>query len=77
MREGWHRRKSLYAGLSVSWLEFAALLTSRAHMVTGFGYGVSPWTYLLNQAQMIVRYLRLTVWPQALVLDYGLPRRLV
>jgi Flp pilus assembly protein TadD len=76
-REAWRRRKTLYAGLSLSWIEFAALLTSRAHMVTGFSYGVSTWTYLLNQTQMILQYLKLTVWPSALVLDYGVPRRLV
>jgi len=77
MREAWRSRKGLYSGLSVSWLEFAGLMTARAHTVTGFNYGVSPWTYLLNQAQMIVQYLKLTVWPHALVLDYGPPRRLV
>ena len=37
---------------------------------------VSPWTYLLNQAEMIARYLGLAVWPQSLVIDYGLPRAL-
>lgn len=76
MREAWRSRKRLYAGLLVSWLVVAALLTSHAHTV-GFSSGVSAWTYLLNQAQMIVQYLKLTLWPHALVLDYGLPRRLV
>ena len=32
---------------------------------------MSPWTYLLNQAPLIVDYLRLTVWPTGLVFDYG------
>ena len=32
------------------------------------------WTYLVNQAAMIARYLGLAVWPRALVIDYGLPR---
>jgi Flp pilus assembly protein TadD len=31
------------------------------------------WTYLLNQAAMIVRYLRLTIWPTDLVINYGPP----
>ena len=75
MREAWRSRRGLYAGLALVWLEFAALVTSRAHTV-GFSTGVSAWTYLLNQAQMIGQYLKLTVWPHALVLDYGLPRRL-
>ena len=37
---------------------------------------VSPWMYLLNQVQMIARYLGLAVWPRSLVVDYGLPRSL-
>jgi len=76
MRDAWRRRKGLYAGLTLGWLEFAALLTSRANTV-GFGSGVSAWTYLLNQAQMIVQYLKLTFWPRELVLDYGPARGLV
>jgi Flp pilus assembly protein TadD len=35
---------------------------------------VTPWVYLLNQAVMIVHYLRLTFWPSGMVLDYGVPR---
>jgi len=41
---------------------------------TGFTTGVSAWTYLLNQSEMIVHYLRLAVWPNALVAAYGYPR---
>jgi hypothetical protein len=37
---------------------------------------VTPWVYLLNQAVMIVHYLRLTFWPSGMVLDYGVPRAL-
>jgi tetratricopeptide (TPR) repeat protein len=33
-------------------------------------------TYLLNQAQLIVHYLRLTFWPSGLVILYGNPRSL-
>jgi Flp pilus assembly protein TadD len=38
--------------------------------------GITPWTYLLNQFEMITAYLRLAVWPHALVADYGMPRAL-
>ena len=31
------------------------------------------WTYLLNQAAMIARYLQLAFWPSGLVVDYGPP----
>lgn len=39
----------------------------------GFSTGISPWTYLLNQAPLIVHYLRLSVWPNGMILDYGEP----
>src|SRR5204863_3247013 len=76
MREAWRSRKGLYAGLALGWLEFAALVPPRAQTV-GFGSRVSVWAYLLNQAQMITQYLKLTLWPRALVLDYGPARRLM
>ena len=37
----------------------------------GFHSGVSPWVYLVDQAPLIVHYLRLVVWPVGLVFDYG------
>ena len=75
VREAWRRRKTVYVGLAVSWLEFAGILMLRDE-TAGFRSNVSAWTYLLNQAQMITEYLKLTVWPRALVFDYGLPRQL-
>jgi protein O-mannosyl-transferase len=67
-------RWRLYAGLAFSWLVLALLISSgpRIHSA-GFSSGVSAWTYLLNQAVMIVRYLRLAVWPTSLVVNYGWP----
>jgi protein O-mannosyl-transferase len=76
MREAWRSRKGLYTGLALGWLEFAVLVPPRAQTV-GFGSRVSVWTYLLNQAQMITEYLKLTIWPHALVLDYGPARRIM
>ena len=71
------RRWRLYAGLAATWILLAALLSSgpRIHSA-GFSSGASPWTYLLNQSVMIVRYLRLSIWPRDLVLNYGWPRPL-
>ena len=76
--DSWRRqlavRKRLYAGLAASWLLIAALIvTAPRAAVAGFSSGVSPWTYLLNQAPMIVEYLRLSVWPDSLVAFYGWP----
>jgi tetratricopeptide (TPR) repeat protein len=77
----WHaavqRRRWLYAGLAATWL-FAGLLIASGPRaaVAGFSSGISPWTYLLNQAVMITGYLRLAVWPDALVVFYGWPEAL-
>jgi protein O-mannosyl-transferase len=68
-------RWRFYLGLASTWLVLAALMWSgpRIHSA-GFSTGVSAWTYLLNQSQMIARYLRLAVWPSGLVASYGYPR---
>jgi tetratricopeptide (TPR) repeat protein len=69
------QRGALYGGLAASWIVLAILLASngRSHSA-GFASGVTAWTYLLNQAPIVLRYLRLALWPTALVFDYGLPR---
>ncbi len=70
-------RWRFYAALAATWLILAALLQAGARVHSaGFSTDVSPWTYLLNQAVMLVRYLRLSLWPSALVVNYGWPRQL-
>jgi hypothetical protein len=76
-------RRWLYGGLAASWIVFAWLNAAgpRGHAAgltadSGLLTPVSPWTYLLNQAPLMTRYLRLAVWPADLVLDYGLVRAL-
>ncbi len=69
----WAQRRQLYLGLVATWGVLLLLMvtvprTSSAGFATTH---VSTWTYLLNQTEMIVRYLRLAVWPDALVLYYG------
>jgi tetratricopeptide (TPR) repeat protein len=73
MRDALRARGGFYAALAVTWVELGLLMWRWPRSTVGAAK-VSPWTYLLNQAQMIVRYLWLSVWPHALVLDYGLPR---
>ncbi|MCU1382435.1 MAG: repeat-containing protein [Acidobacteria bacterium] len=75
-REAWQRRRGLYAGLALGWIALAALLFSSLPPTIGFGSRISGWTYLLNQCSMILRYLRLTIWPRGLVIDYGVPHPL-
>jgi len=68
-------RKALYAGLAATWVELAAIMWRWPRSTVG-GAAVSPFTYALNQAQMITRYLWLSVWPRSLVVDYGVPQPL-
>lgn len=68
------QRPVYYAGLATTWLLLIALLLAgggNRGASAGFGLGVTAWTYLLKQAEAIVLYLRLSVWPHPLVLDYG------
>ncbi|MGE0451655.1 MAG: tetratricopeptide repeat protein [Vicinamibacterales bacterium] len=77
LAEAVRRRPAYYAALAGTWLLLAALIAGGPRSNSaGLSSGVSPWTYLLNQAPMIVRYLRLAVLPVGLVLDYGEPRAL-
>ncbi|MFV0444709.1 MAG: tetratricopeptide repeat protein, partial [Planctomycetaceae bacterium] len=40
----------------------------------GFGFrGVTPWEYLRTQPEILLHYVRLAVWPDALCFDYGWP----
>jgi hypothetical protein len=75
-RAVWRRRARLYGWLMATWILLAMLIVSGGRTSAGFGAGASPWTYLLNQAVIVARYLRLIVWPHGLVLDYGVPRAL-
>jgi tetratricopeptide (TPR) repeat protein len=77
VRDTFRRRGPFYAALASTWLLLVALQWSgpRIHSA-GWSAGIGVWTYLLNQAVMITRYLRLTVWPAGLVLAYGYPLQL-
>lgn len=76
-RKQWRARRRLYGGLAAAWVVVAAASASSGRgVVAGFSSGVSPWTYLLNQAEIITGYLRLAVWPDRLVAFYGWPREL-
>ncbi|MBM3819594.1 MAG: tetratricopeptide repeat protein [Acidimicrobiia bacterium] len=76
LREAWRARRGLYAGLAATWLVVAAVIATRPRTSVGFEGAATPWVYLLNQVELIARYLWLTIWPRPLVLDYGLPRPL-
>jgi protein O-mannosyl-transferase len=71
-------RRRLYAALAATWSILAALILTGARAESvGFSLGVSSWTYLLNQAEILADYLRRSFWPYPLVFAYGEPRTLV
>jgi len=73
VRDAVRARGGLYAALAASWLVLAGLMWSNPRTPgTGFASTLtSPWQYLMNQSLIITRYLWLTLWPHALVLNYG------
>ena len=68
------RRRIFYLVLAATWLPLLWLLAGGGGARgtgAGLGLGVDWWPYALTQCGAIVRYLRLALWPDALVLDYG------
>ena len=64
-------RLVLYLGLLASWLVLAGVLAGQPRGTTvGFDQGVAPLAYLQTQAGVILWYLRLSVWPDALSISY-------
>jgi tetratricopeptide (TPR) repeat protein len=72
-REAWRRRWGYYAALAAAWLLLGWLVRQAGSRggTSGFGVGVSPLTYWSSQFPALIHYLRLAVWPDPLVFDYG------
>ena len=69
------RRWGLYLGLGATWLALGPLvmpdLLATEGSSAGFGMAMlGERQYLLSQGQVISHYLRLSFWPNPLVLDY-------
>lgn len=74
----WASRRRLYGAVTASWLLFGWFARELPFFApAGFEQSVSRWDYLLHQGPIILRYLRLAVWPIGLVFDYGAPGPLV
>ena len=75
LKEMLRKRAVLYAGLAATMvLPFLLVARVPGGESTGFVEGVQripPATYALTQCGVVVHYLRLALWPQPLVLDYG------
>jgi Flp pilus assembly protein TadD len=69
----WRQRRGYYLLLASTWLPLAWLVagTGGRGDSAGFDTTVPVGSYLLTQSAAVVHYLRLTVWPHPLVLDYG------
>jgi protein O-mannosyl-transferase len=72
-REAWRRRRWFYAGLAATWLPLGWLVLRAGSRggTSGFGIAVGPGTYWLSQFPAIAHYVRLAIWPDPLVFDYG------
>ena len=72
--EALRRRWKFYVALAATWLIVVGLLWqgggNRGGSV-GFGVGLDPWAYWLTQFRAVATYLRLTLWPEPLVFEYG------
>jgi tetratricopeptide (TPR) repeat protein len=73
--EALKRRPGLYAALASTWLLLAALMAGAPRSGTAGLQSVffTPWEYGGTQFGVIVHYLRLSLWPTGLCLDYGWP----
>ncbi|HKV38846.1 MAG TPA: tetratricopeptide repeat protein [Blastocatellia bacterium] len=69
------RRKWLYAGLAATWLPLAVTVAaSPANTTAGFAVReITPLRYFVSEFRVIVHYIRLSLWPDALCLDYKWP----
>ncbi|MBK8856988.1 MAG: tetratricopeptide repeat protein [Opitutaceae bacterium] len=70
----WRQRRGLHLALAATWVPLAWLVLDGGGTrgaSAGLGLGVTWWSYLLKQCEALILYLRLSIWPHPLVLDYG------
>lgn len=68
------RRGPVYLAALSSWIPLAALMHFQPRATTlGANADVTVAQYAMNQLVMIVEYIKLAVWPNSLLLDYGRP----
>jgi protein O-mannosyl-transferase len=72
-RAVWRRRWTAHIAIACTWcvLAWLVLLSGGRDRSAGFDSGVVPFHYALTQAKAVALYLRLAVWPEPLVFDYG------
>ncbi|MBI5381197.1 MAG: tetratricopeptide repeat protein [Opitutae bacterium] len=72
-RAAWQQRWRFHAALASTWLILAALLATSQLTQRGINFegGFTAWSYALTECQVVLRYLRLAVWPHPLIFDYN------
>jgi tetratricopeptide (TPR) repeat protein len=69
-----HKRGKYHAMLAATWLVLAAVVWSQAYRYAEFAASPhTPISYALNQAPVVLHYLRLAFWPQGQCLYYLWP----
>ncbi|MDP6629357.1 MAG: hypothetical protein QGH29_00040 [Kiritimatiellia bacterium] len=70
-------RVGLHAGLLLTLVGLAAMEMRMLATMAKSGHGITgnatPWIYLATQTEVILHYLRLSVWPSGQCLDYAWP----
>ena len=75
------QRWALYVGLATTWIILilcgvagTILNPSKTGVTVGLGFiGATPWEYALTQPGVLLHYLKISLWPHPLCLDYGWP----
>ncbi len=74
LRETFRKRWGLYAGLALTWGILAPmLLASNLSRSPRAADPITIWEYARTQFGVVAHYLRLSVWPDVLCLDYQWP----
>lgn len=70
----WRARRWYYVALGATWLWLGWLVWQAGQRdgSVGFRTGILAWHYGLTQCRAVAHYLRLALWPQPLVFDYGM-----
>ena len=70
-REAWRRRRGLYVAYGCTWLLLAWLVASAGNLGQTTTAKFTWWSYLLTQPAAIVHYLRVSLWPVGLSVDWN------
>jgi protein O-mannosyl-transferase len=72
-RNAWQRHRRIYFALAATWLVLVALMLASQIGTRGIGVGhnLSRFEYLRIESRAITHYLRICLWPDPLIFDFG------